>query len=56
MGNGFKMPPADYISIPAGVDKKKIHGASPGNNRQNERSETPEGFAKAVFNYNKSQP
>jgi hypothetical protein len=46
-GNGFVMPEADYIIKPKGVTQK-IWLASPGPNRQNERSETPEGFTRAV--------
>lgn len=51
-GNGFVMPEFDYITKPEGV-KQKIWLASPGANRQNERSETPEGFARAVYEFNK---
>lgn len=53
VGNGFKMPEADYITPPVGTTQK-IWLASPGKNRQNERSETPEGFARAVYNANKT--
>lgn len=52
-GNGFAMPEAEFITKPDGVTQK-IWLASPGENRQNERSETPEGFARAVFEANYS--
>jgi hypothetical protein len=51
VGNGFKIPKVDYVTEPEGVSDK-IHKATPGPNRANERSETPEGFARAVFNAN----
>lgn len=47
-GNGFAMPEKKYITKPEGV-KQKIWLASPGLDRQDERSETPEGFAREVF-------
>lgn len=50
-GNGFVMPQADFITRPEGVTQK-IWLESPGAERQNIRSETPEGFSKAVFNSN----
>lgn len=50
-GNGFKMPPPIYDVEPDGVTQK-IWLASPGANRQKERSETPAGFARAVFEAN----
>ncbi len=51
VGNGFVMPPPMYETEPPGVTQK-IRLASPGPNRQNERSETPMGFARAVFESN----
>lgn len=51
VGNGFKMPIADYISEPNGVTQKMWY-VGPGPGRQDERSETPEGFARAVFKTN----
>jgi hypothetical protein len=50
-GNGFIMPEADSIVKPE-VVTQKIWLAAPGANRANERSETPEGFAKAVCKMN----
>jgi hypothetical protein len=50
-GNGFIMPQADFIVKPEGV-KQKILLASPGEDRADVRSETPEGFARAVFEAN----
>ena len=50
-GNGFVMPEFDFIEKPGGVTQK-IWLASPGENRQNERSETPMEFAKAVCREN----
>ena len=54
-GNGFKMPPPVYDAEPDGVTQK-IWLASPGASRQKERSETPAGFARAVFESNHSNP
>lgn len=50
-GNGFVMPEAEYISKPDEV-KQDIWLMTPGKDRANKRSETPEGFAKAVFESN----
>lgn len=50
-GNGFIMPEAWYIQKPEEVTQD-IWLMSPGNNRQNDRSATPEGFARAVFEAN----
>jgi hypothetical protein len=50
-GNGFVMPASDYVTKPAGT-KQKIWLMSPGKDRQDQRSETPEGFARAVFQAN----
>ena len=50
-GNGFIMPKFDYVTKPEGVTQK-IWLASPREGRANERSETPEGFARAVFEAN----
>lgn len=46
-GNGFIMPEFQVKIKPEGTDQR-IHTASPGENRANERSETPMGFAYAV--------
>ena len=51
-GNGFVMPEYQVTTEPPDL-VQKIHGASPGPNRQNERSETPEGFARAVYEANR---
>lgn len=48
VGNGFVMPPADYISKPSFVTQK-IWAMPPGEDRQDKRSETPEGFARSVY-------
>lgn len=50
-GNGFVMPEAEYIVKPEGTTQK-IWLASPGDDRQDLRSETPEGFTQAVFDAN----
>jgi hypothetical protein len=50
-GNGFVMPKAHYITKPEGVTQK-IWLAPPSDTRQDERSETPAGFARAVFESN----
>lgn len=50
-GNGFIMPEKKYVTKPDGVTQK-IWMASPGAGRQDERSETPEAFARAVFESN----
>lgn len=50
-GNGFVMPEAEYITKPEGVTQK-IWLESPGEDRANIRSETPEGFCEAVFKSN----
>lgn len=52
-GNGFVMPERKFITKPDGVTQK-IWLASPGADRQDERSETPEAFARAVFEANKT--
>lgn len=51
VGNGFIMPEKKYITKPEGT-KQKIWLAPPGLDRQDQRSETPEAFAKAVFESN----
>ena len=51
-GNGFKMPRPIHLREPDGVDHNRIHHARPGPERANFRSETPMGFARAVFNAN----
>lgn len=51
-GNGFVMPEPTVKECPADVDRKRIHHASPGEQRANFRSETPMGFARAVFEAN----
>lgn len=50
-GNGFLMPPSRYINKPLGTTQK-IWEMSPGDERADKRSETPAGFARAVFEYN----
>lgn len=54
-GNGFKMPP-QHISTPPENMQLKIWLMSPGHERSNKRSETPKGFARAVFEANKPTP
>jgi hypothetical protein len=51
-GNGFVMPEFLYTMPPEGVTQK-IWQMSPGDNRADERSKTPAGFARAVFEANK---
>jgi hypothetical protein len=51
-GNGFVMPEPTVTERPADVDTKRIHYASPGDERANFRSETPMGFARAVYEAN----
>jgi hypothetical protein len=50
-GNGFRMPAPIHNEQPAGVTEK-IWLASPSDDRADFRSETPPGFAKAVFEAN----
>ena len=50
-GNGFIMPDFIHVTKPEGVTQK-IWLASPGAGRQDERSETPETFARAVYEAN----
>jgi hypothetical protein len=54
-GNGFVMPEKEYISKPENVTQK-IWLMPPGADRANKRSETPEGFARAVFEINFTTP
>lgn len=53
-GNGFIMPKAQYITRPDEVTQD-IWLMSPGSERQNQRSETPKGFARAIFESNNVQ-
>lgn len=54
-GHGFVMPPkATADRLPAPDDR--IHRAAPGPDRHNFRSETPLGFARAVFEANRLGP
>jgi hypothetical protein len=50
-GNGFVMPEKQVTVKPENVTQK-IWLASPGPERQKERSKTPQGFARAVFEAN----
>lgn len=52
-GNGFRMPPPNRL---AGLGKPddRIHKATPGPDRADIRSATPKGFARAVFESNKT--
>lgn len=50
-GNGFVMPPADHADDVQPDDR--IHKAPPSADRHNFRSETPLGFARAVFAANR---
>jgi len=52
-GNGFVMPEPIYTSPPDGTDNR-IHTMSPGPERADKRSETPLGFARAVYEANKN--
>jgi hypothetical protein len=49
-GNGFRMPTKDRVEPTLG---SKMHYVSPGPDRSNIRSETPMGFARAVYEANK---
>jgi hypothetical protein len=51
-GNGFIMPPKQITVKPEGTTQK-IWDMSPGKDRANERSKTPAGFARAVFQANR---
>jgi hypothetical protein len=51
-GNGFKMPKPKHMKEPKGVTDK-IWKQAPGPERANIRSETPPGFAEAVFKANR---
>jgi site-specific DNA-cytosine methylase len=53
-GNGFVMPPKIHASPPEGTTQK-IWLMSPSDERSDLRSETPPGFARAVFEANGSQ-
>lgn len=53
-GGGFVMPEPIHAIEPAGVTDK-IHKMPPGDDRANARSETPMGFATAVFEANSRQ-
>lgn len=53
-GNGFVMPP-EARDETLGAPDDRIHKAGPGEGRQNFRSATPMGFARAVFEANKEQ-
>jgi hypothetical protein len=50
-GGGFVMPPFNYVTEPPGVESKTWK-MPPGDERANLRSETPPGFARAVFEAN----
>lgn len=50
-GNGFIMPDQKHYAPPPGTTQA-IWLMSPGEERQNKRSETPQGFAQAVFDAN----
>ncbi|NLF84072.1 MAG: hypothetical protein GX568_08845 [Candidatus Gastranaerophilales bacterium] len=50
VGNGFVMPPKKPVNPVLG---SKMHKLPPSPDRANLRSETPKGFSKAVFKYNK---
>jgi hypothetical protein len=50
-GNGFVMPETESVKKPKGVTQK-IWTMAPGDDRQDKRSETPEGFARAVYSAN----
>jgi hypothetical protein len=52
-GNGFVMPDFEYDTPPDGTTQK-IWLASPGEGRADLRSETPRGFARAVYEANKN--
>ena len=52
-GNGFRMPPPIISTPPLELNTKRIHCASPGEERADFRSETPPGFARAVFDANR---
>jgi hypothetical protein len=49
VGNGFKMPNFKPVKSVLG---SKMHLMPPSEERKNKRSETPSGFAQAVFEYN----
>lgn len=46
VGNGFRIPPPKWVFPEHG---SKMHSVGPGSDRENERSTTPLGFARAVF-------
>lgn len=50
-GNGFVMPPPVLTEEPLGTTERIID-LSPSPERKNQRSETPPGFARAVFEAN----
>lgn len=53
-GNGFRMPLPIHTTPPEGVTQK-IWLMAPSDDRENLRSETPPGFARAVFEANHKQ-
>ena len=52
VGNGFVMPDADMDNSLGDADNR-IHYMAPGPERATLRSQTPKGFAKAVYEANK---
>lgn len=52
IGNGFVMPEKEFVTKPKEVTQK-IWEMPPSDDRADLRSETPEGFARAVYEYNK---
>ena len=52
-GNGFVMPPRKPVDS---EDGSRMHDMTPDDDRANERSETPKGFAQAVFEFNHRAP
>lgn len=55
-GNGFVMPPTKPVSVPSGYSKQHLKLGGKSIKTKNIRSETPRGFAEAVFNSNSREP
>ena len=54
-GNGFVLPERKSIDLDPRIENK-IHRMPPGPNRQNLRSQTPMGFARAIFEHYSAAP
>jgi hypothetical protein len=53
VGNGFRMPELNSLGVEYDIDERRIWWQSPGEERAKNRSLTPIGFARAVFEANR---